>query len=144
MTDRNLLNKAIEIAVAAHKNQYDKSGEAYVGHLFRVMNMGRSIDEKICGVLHDLIEDTGWTTIQLEQHGFPPEIISAITCLTRTDSEDYFAFINRILENHLAIRVKINDLTDNLDIKRLNAITDNDVDRLNKYLKAYSILINAR
>ena len=36
--------------------------------------------------------------------------------------------------------VKIEDLKDNMDITRLKAITENDFERLSKYLKAYKIL----
>ncbi|MEK7433140.1 MAG: phosphohydrolase [Cyanobacteriota bacterium] len=138
-----MLKKAISIAVEAHKNQVDKNGQPYVLHLFRVMNMGKSNNQKICGVLHDLIEDTDWTFEKLEKEGFSEEIISALKCLTKKDdNENYEGFINRIVVNKLAISVKINDLTDNMDIKRLDKLTEKDLVRLNKYLKAYQKLID--
>ena len=43
-------------------------------------------------------------------------------------------------KNPLAIRVKINDLRDNMDITRLDYLTEEDTKRLNKYLKAYHLL----
>ena len=44
--------------------------------------------------------------------------------------------------SHLhAVAVKINDLTDNMDIRRLPYLSDKDVKRLKKYLKAYKKLI---
>ena len=45
-----------------------------------------------------------------------------------------------IKTNPLAIKVKINDLRDNMDITRLVYITEKDTERLNKYLKAYQEL----
>ena len=45
-----------------------------------------------------------------------------------------------IKTNPLAIKVKINDLRDNMDITRLVHITEKDTERLNKYLKAYQEL----
>ena len=36
--------------------------------------------------------------------------------------------------------MKINDLTDNMDIRRLPYLSDKDVKRLKKYLKAYKRL----
>jgi len=42
--------------------------------------------------------------------------------------------------NKLAISVKINDLTDNLDVKRYQTITEREVKRINKYLKWYRVL----
>ena len=43
-------------------------------------------------------------------------------------------------KNPLAVAVKINDLTDNMDIRRLPYLSDKDVKRLKKYLKAYKRL----
>ena len=40
----------------------------------------------------------------------------------------------------MAVAVKLNDLTDNMDIRRLPYISDKDVKRLKKYLKAYKQL----
>ena len=40
----------------------------------------------------------------------------------------------------LAVAVKINDLTDNMDVRRYKEPSDWDVKRLRKYLKAYQEL----
>ena len=76
-----MLVKAIQIAVSAHKEQVDKSGQPYILHLIRVMDAGET-----------------------------------------------------------EIKVKLNDLRDNMDITRLVHITKKDRERLNKYLKAYQEL----
>ena len=137
-----LLVKAIEIALKAHEGQVDKSGMPYAGHVMRVMQAGRTIDEKIVGVLHDLVEDTDWTFDMLLEEGFPPHIVDALRCVTKLhDDEPYEEFILRVKSNPLAVAVKINDLTDNMDIRRLAEITDKDAQRLRKYLKAYQELI---
>ena len=126
----------------AHAGQVDKAGMPYAGHVMRVMQAGRTIDEKIVGVLHDLVEDTDWTFEALLAEGFPTHIIDAPRCVTKlSDDEPYDAFIQRVKTNPLAVAVKINDLTDNMDIRRLSDITENDVQRLRKYLKAYRNLI---
>lgn len=137
----NLLAKAINIAIKAHEGQIDKLGMPYYGHIMRVMNAGRTIDEKIVGVLHDLVEDTDWTFKKLEEQGFPKQIIDALKCITKlSDDEPYDEFIQRIKSNPLAIAVKINDLTDNMDIRRLNDLSESDFKRLQKYLSAYKEL----
>jgi hypothetical protein len=41
----------------------------------------------------------------------------------------------------LAVAVKLNDLSDNMDIRRLPYLSDKDVKRLKKYLKAYKQLM---
>ena len=136
------LARAIEIATEAHKGQVDKAGNEYIGHPLRVMEMGKTEEEKIVGVLHDVVEDTDWSFERLEAEGFAPEIIAALKCVTKiSENENYDSFIERVRKNPLATAVKINDLTDNMDIRRLPYLSDKDVKRLKKYLKAYKKLI---
>jgi (p)ppGpp synthase/HD superfamily hydrolase len=136
------LTRAIEIATEAHKGQFDKSGKDYIGHPLRVMEMGKTEDEKIVGVLHDVVEDSPWTFQELEAEGFSKQITDALRCLTKTsENENYDDYIERIKKNPLAVSVKLNDLTDNMDIRRLPYLSDKDVKRLKKYLKAYKKLI---
>lgn len=136
------LERAIEIATEAHKGQYDKAGNDYIGHPLRVMDMGKTEKEKIVGVLHDVVEDTEWTFAQLAAEGFAQEVIDALQCVTKlSENENYDDFIERVKKNPLATAVKINDLSDNMDIRRLPYLSDKDVKRLKKYLKAYKKLI---
>ena len=136
------LERAIEIATEAHKGQYDKAGNDYIGHPLRVMDMGRSEEEKIVGVLHDVVEDTDWTFEMLAAEGFSQDIIAALKCVTKiSENENYDDFIERVKKNPLAVAVKINDLSDNMDIRRLPYLSDKDIKRLKKYLKAYKKLV---
>lgn len=135
------LQRAIEIATEAHRGQLDKAGREYIGHPLRVMEMGKTEEEKIVGVLHDVVEDTGWTFEKLAAEGFSQEVIAALRCVTKShENENYDDFIERVRKNPLATAVKINDLTDNMDIRRLPYLSDKDVKRLKKYLKAYKRL----
>lgn len=136
------LERAIEIAREAHRGQYDKAGCDYISHPLRVMAAGRSLEEKIVGVLHDVVEDSSWTIEQLVAEGFSKEITDALSCITKlSENEPYDKFIARVKSNPLATAVKLNDLTDNMDIRRLPYLSDKDVKRLKKYLKAYRQLI---
>lgn len=136
------LVRAIEIATEAHKGQYDKAGNDYIGHPLRVMEMGKTENEKIVGVLHDVVEDTDWTFEALAAEGFSEEVIAALRCVTKlSENENYDDFIERVKKNPLAVAVKINDLSDNMDIRRLPYLSDKDVKRLKKYLKAYKRLV---
>ena len=135
------LSKAIEIALLAHKGQKDKSGAEYILHPLRVMARGNTEVEKICGVLHDVVEDSEWTFESLAAEGFSEEIISVLKCVTKeSEDEDYDKFIDRVTKNPVAVKVKINDLLDNMDITRLKILDEQDLKRLNKYLKAYQKL----
>ena len=70
--------------------------------------------------------------------GFPPHIVGALRCVTKlSDDEPYDEFIERVKTNQLAVAVKINDLAHNMDIRRCKELSDWDVKRLKKYLKAY-------
>ena len=135
------LERAIEIATEAHRGQLDKAGCDYIEHPLRVMAAGKSLDEKIVGVLHDVVEDTNWTFEGLAAEGFSTEVIEALRCVTKlSESEPYDKFIARVKRNPLAVAVKLNDLSDNMDIRRLPYLSDKDIKRLKRYLKAYKQL----
>lgn len=146
MTKEELLNKAIKIADKAHKGQTDKYDAPYIAHVMRVMNYGKTYDEKIVGVLHDVVEDhpEEFSLEYLRSEGFPEYILFAVKCLSKLyPEENYDDFIRRIEKSSLAISVKLNDLRDNMDLRRVNReLTEKDIKRLNKYLKAYRHLIS--
>lgn len=136
------LELAIQIATLAHQNQKDKCGQPYIGHPLRVMNMGVTREEKICGILHDVIEDSDVSFDYLEKQGFEQHIITALKSLTKDTTEtSYIKYIENITQNPLAIQVKLNDLTDNLDVKRYTKLSEADIEILNKYLNAYHYLL---
>jgi len=135
------LTRAIQIATKAHKNQTDRYGNPYLLHVMRVMLAGHTEEERIVGVLHDVVEDTDWTFEALRKEGFSERILTALDCVTKkSEDEDYDDFVARTRTNALAIRVKLNDLTDNMDIRRMQEVKEKDVKRLNKYLRAYKLL----
>lgn len=135
------MERAIEIATEAHRGQFDKAGNDYIEHPLRVMAAGETLEEKIVGVLHDVVEDGNWTFDELLQEGFTSEVVEALRCVTKlSENEPYDKFIARVKTNPLAVRVKLNDLSDNMDIRRLPYLSDKDVKRLKKYLKAYKQL----
>ncbi len=139
-----LLEKAIFIAVNAHHGQKDKANNPYILHPLRVMFKGVTTLEKICGVLHDVVEDTDWTLAGLTEQGFPGEVIAALELLTKGDNESYDHFINRVVTNEIARNVKINDLEDNMNCCRLLELTTKDSERINKYIHSYRLLIALR
>ena len=104
------------------------------------MNGGHTLQEKITGMLHDVVEDTEWTLEQLTKEGFSKEIVVAVDALTRREGESYEESIRRVQADALATRVKLLDLTDNMDIRRWGEVTEKDLERLQKYLKAYKQL----
>ncbi|MEQ8153705.1 MAG: GTP pyrophosphokinase [Clostridiaceae bacterium] len=136
-----MLEKAIEIAARAHKGQADKAGEPYILHPLRVMFAGENELEQICGVLHDVIEDSAVTFDDLRKEGFSERVIAVLDCLTRRDAESYDEFINRILKNETACYVKLKDLKDNLNLGRILNPDSRDFERIEKYMKAEKYIL---
>jgi (p)ppGpp synthase/HD superfamily hydrolase len=130
------LERAIELAVEHHKGQVDKAGKPYILHPLRLMMSVDNDDEKIVAVMHDIVEDTSITIDELKIEGFSEQVISAIGCVTKEAGEDYSSFIKRISGNPLATKVKLADLEDNMDLSRLETVTEKDLERIKKYKKA--------
>ncbi len=138
----NMLELARSIAFEAHKGQQDKAGKDYVLHPIRVAEKLKNYcsEVQIVAYLHDTIEDTFVTPEFLKEKGFNDEIVEAVLSVTRKEGESYMEFIRRCAENPISRIVKTEDLKDNMDITRLNKITDEDIQRLRKYHKAYKYL----
>jgi (p)ppGpp synthase/HD superfamily hydrolase len=142
------LERAIEIAVLAHKGASDKSGAPYILHPLRLMFAVEYAEEKIVAVLHDVVEDSKpphrWGMEDLKAEGFSAAVLEALDCVTARPDESYEAFVDRILPNPIARRVKMADILDNMNLLRLGReITDKDVARLRKYQRAYARLAEA-
>ncbi|HEX6293200.1 MAG TPA: hypothetical protein VFZ66_28720 [Herpetosiphonaceae bacterium] len=135
------LGRAIAIAAQAHQDQIDKAGAPYMLHPMRMLMRMSTETEMIVAVLHDLVEDTDWTFEQLREEGFAEEVIEALHCLTRQAHETYEAFIERASTNPIARSVKLADLEDNMDLRRIDTVTDKDLERLKKYHRARQFLM---
>ncbi|MDD4842947.1 MAG: GTP pyrophosphokinase [Anaerotignum sp.] len=139
-----MLEKAIILAANAHMGQLDKGGHPYILHPMRVMLGCKTLDQKIVAILHDTLEDSELTADDLIKEGFSKTIVDAVVCLTRKKGEDYMDYIQEIAKNPLASAVKLSDLADNMDLKRLPGLTPRDFQRLERYLRAQLILENAQ
>lgn len=144
------LQRAISIAVEAHEGQVDKGGNPYILHPMRVMMSLRTVDEMIVGVLHDVVEDCsdrgfGWE--KLEKEGFSNVVLDALKSVTKTPEEEshfktlsgedriteYLRFVDRAKSNPIGRRVKRADIYDNLNVTRIDKLTEKDLARLNQY-----------
>jgi len=139
----SLLQRAIAIAAKAHEGQVDKAGNPYIEHPLFVMENVNSLDEKIVAVLHDAVEDSELTFEQLRSEGFSEVIVSAIAAITKIEGEAYTAYLERVMANPIALRVKIADVNHNLDIRRIANPTEADFQRITKYKKVLSQLCAA-
>ena len=71
------------------------------------------------------------------------EQVEALKTLTHDKSVPYFNYIDKIKKNPLARKVKLSDLKDNMNLKRLKEITEKDRERFAKYEKERKILLDA-
>jgi (p)ppGpp synthase/HD superfamily hydrolase len=136
----SLLEKAIAIAVDAHRGQVDKAGQPYILHPLRMMLRLDNEAERIVAVLHDVLEDAKVTAADLRREGFSDEILDALAHVTKRKGENYQEFVARAAKNPIARRVKLADLEDNMDVRRLKRVTERDRKRLSKYLRAWRSL----
>lgn len=134
----NILAIAIQFAATKHVDQVDKGGNAYILHPLRVMNRLVSEDEEvqIIAILHDVMEDCGVSTTDLEEIGMSDRVIKGVVACTKRSGESYKDFISRLDGHKDALLVKRADILDNSNLTRLKSITEKDIVRLQKYKKA--------
>lgn len=154
MDYKQLLEKAIQLACNKHDGQADKGNDPYILHPLRVMfsarkeyEFWRGRDEfwiiSIVAVLHDIIEDTDVTLQELTKLGFTAPVVDTIHLLTKKETDEYSAYINRIADskNKIGMIVKIADLRDNQDCSRLvKPLSEEDFARIRKYKKAEEVI----
>ncbi len=145
------LERAIALAATAHAGQTDKAGAPYVLHVLRVMLRCETNEERMAAVMHDMVEDCGWTLDQLRAEGFPEPVVEAVVADSRRDGEDLHDFVRRDGETYedfvprarlhpIGRRVTLADLADNSDLSRLPEVTPRDQARLEKYRRAMDAL----
>lgn len=133
----HLLETAIRIAAKVHKGQVDRFEKPYILHVMRVMMRGQDHDEQVLGALHDVLERSELTIADLEKKGFTPRVLKAMDHITRRQEETYEQYIDRVVEDNLAIHVKLNDLADKMDLLHVETLNHADLKRYNKQLAAY-------
>lgn len=138
------LERALQIAVQAHAGQQDRNGAAYIFHPLRVMERCTRPEAKLLALLHDVVEDTAVTFEDLAAEGFAPELLATLRLLTHEEGVSYDDYITGILTDPLAVEVKLADLQDNSDIRRLQAVDEKVAERMKKYQKAWQRLTAGR
>ena len=140
MTNMATFEDAVSIAARAHRGQTDKAGAPYLLHPLRMMLRMDTEAAMMAAVLHDVVEDTEWTLERLREAGFSDEVLEAVDCLTHREGESYEEFVKRVRTNPIARQVKIADLEDNMNVRRINQIGPRDLERLEKYHRAWRVL----
>jgi GTP diphosphokinase / guanosine-3',5'-bis(diphosphate) 3'-diphosphatase len=136
------LERAISLAAERHAGQVDKANAPYILHPLRVMLNVPDIEHKIVAVLHDILEDTTTTIDELYRLGFQTHLIDAIIALTKQEGESRIQAAQRTVQNPIARVVKLADITDNMDLTRIQSPTMKDFERLKEYQQVRDILLS--
>jgi (p)ppGpp synthase/HD superfamily hydrolase len=130
-----MLDKALLIATNAHHGQFDKGGTPYILHPLKVMHYLKSMDEELMcmALLHDVVEDTNVTYVELREQGISERVIAALKCLTKQPGQTLEEYKEVIFSSTDAMKVKMADLRHNSDIRRLKGVTEKDLARMAKY-----------
>ena len=140
MTNMATVEDAVSIAARAHRGQKDKAGAPYLLHPLRMMLRMETEAAMMAAVLHDVVEDTEWTLERLREAGFNEEVLEAVDCLTHREGESYQEFVERVGTNPIARQVKIADLEDNMNVRRMNQLGPKELERMEKYHRAWRVL----
>ena len=139
---KDLIYKALEIVSTLFEYDKDKGGMPYILHIIYVYRHVNTKEEKVVGLLHDVLEDTDMTAKDLSCLGYDENFIKTLENLTNT-SETYEKYIDKLIltNDKEAFEIKMKDLLNNLDLTRLKKVTTRDIVRSKKYVKAYVKII---
>ena len=135
-----MTKKALCLCFEAHKEQKDKSGLPYVFHPLHLAEQMETEETTVVALLHDVVEDTGYTLADLGAMGFPKAVLDALALLTHDPSVDYMDYVRAIKANPIARTVKLADLRHNSDLTRLDTVDEKALARGEKYQKARILL----
>jgi (p)ppGpp synthase/HD superfamily hydrolase len=140
MTD--IFATAAELVDHAHAGQLDKAGQPYTGHLYRVAGYAGPDDTlRTAALLHDTLEDTDTSRAELSARGIPDTVLDIVELLTRRPDVPDDVYYQRIRNHPEALQVKLADLADNTDPRRLAVLPADTRERLlRKYRAAYAAL----
>lgn len=136
--------KASVIVRRVFANILDKAGNPYIDHLYTVSQSDDYISS-VAGLLHDIIEDTNITALDLLEVGIDMDIVETVFIVTKpkrekanmTEEERLEAYnkeIDDIIEsgNPHALRLKMRDMKNNYDQKRLELLSSGQQEWLGK------------
>ena len=121
----NILS-AYQLAARLHAGQKDKAGRPYIDHLagvfIRTMRAQGDRSQQIAALLHEAIESGKASAEDLLAAGVPQASVVLVKILTRDPSQDYMQYLATVKAVPRAALVKVADLDDMMEPKRLAAL----------------------
>ena len=109
-----MMERALQFANEKHHGQTRTGGAPFITHPVRVASHFEGDDFLMsCALLHDTVEDTNATLVEID-HYFGESIARTVDALTHRIDETYAQYIQRVLADACAIKVKIADILDNV------------------------------
>jgi (p)ppGpp synthase/HD superfamily hydrolase len=115
--DIDVVELAQSIARKAHEGQFRRDGVTpYITHPEAVARSLEGEEPNVVATawLHDVLEDTQTSYVQLRNAGIPWEVIDAVVALTKTEGQSYDDYLDTVVTNPIAKKVKIADIHHNL------------------------------
>jgi (p)ppGpp synthase/HD superfamily hydrolase len=145
-----LLQRAIELAVQAHRGDEDPPGEPYIVHPIRVLLRvseadDAKLDERLrcVAILHDSIERGKMTAKRLRKEGMPRAVVRSVQLLTHRENVSYADYVVKLKKDPTARTVKLADLAENADLRRITfrgSKVKKDSRRAVRYAASYKFL----
>ena len=149
MSTSNRLQRAIDLAVSAHGGYEDPPGEPYIVHPMRVLLAVSQADDahqdedlRCAAILHDTLERTKLKAADLKRAGMSRVVVRAVQLLTHDPDTPYVDYVVRLKRDRVARAVKIADLLDNADLRRVTFRAGKAKDRVRviRYAASYKFL----
>jgi (p)ppGpp synthase/HD superfamily hydrolase len=111
-----VVRRAAELAKVAHAGQYRRDeATPYIRHPKAVASrVAGDESAEAAAWLHDVLEDTHFTSKDLRKAGIPEEIVACVILLTKKEGATYEHYLSAIKKNPLAKKVKVADMLSNL------------------------------
>ena len=135
--ETNLYKKSYDLVTILFKDKVDKNNIPYITHLIRVSSKMSTLEGRVAGLLHDVVEDIDGVTFEdLIDIGIPDNIIEVLKLVTKKEHEKniskskklelYNEEIDNIINsnNEIAIELKYSDMSDNFNKERLKLLSE--------------------
>ena len=134
--------RAMKLILKAHEGQFDKGGYPYVYHPIHLAE--RMEEESTCllALLHDVVEDCPGYNLQkvIAEVGLTEAEGKSLGLLTHDEEVPYVDYVLALAPDKNARKVKIADLTHNLDLTRLDGKAPRKYETMTKCLHVLTLI----